>query len=170
MISNRIRSIFGISSGCIVIFMSGCGTGTQEGFCKGASNSGYVAATTDINGDPWKLEVSPETSTISCSEPGGTGTVSLVAVIQDSMKVPKAGLVISTAAPESEKYGLKLAEAMPNTDSCGTARFTFQWTCPPSPGLKAGGTVVIYSGALRGQATVTVEYYKPPTTALQGLH
>ncbi len=159
MISFKTKSLLTLTTGTLIASLGGCGTGTSEGYCKPAKNSGYVAATEDIDGKAWTLSITPETQKITCYTAGDKGTVRLFATIKDSMGIAKGGLSIAVDAPKSAAFTLSSND--PNTDSCGTAMAEFTWACPSISGEQVGGTVVFFSGALRGQAELTISRYVP---------
>lgn len=165
MKNNTLRVLLACTSAAIFIGISGCGTGTSSGTCKPARNSGYVAATTDADGSPWKMEIYPADVSQPCKK-GTSGTTIFTAVIKDSLKIPKGGLSISGTVGTGD---MTLTSASTNTDSCGTAQFEVSWTCPSDASLPESGTnLVVSSGALTTSTKFSVVLTVPTSSALIG--
>ncbi len=158
------KTFLTLASAGILLTANGCSTGDESGLCKPAKNSGMTAATSDISGDPWTLEITPKDGIIQkCASTSETGTLRVFAVIKDSQKIAKGGLAINAAVGEISGGILKLASQDTNTDSCGTASFDISWKCPDSAGDERAGSILIWSGALSNSATITINHFVPVT-------
>jgi uncharacterized protein YceK len=155
----------------VLVVTSGCGTATEDGLCKPASNSAMVAATTDTNGKPWSIAVGgadvanaggQNSYEIKCAGASEQGSLRVTAVIKDSLNIPKAGLVVAAnLGGISSVFDLTAADT--NTDSCGTARFDIDWKCPDTQGDTREGALVVSSGALSGSLKISITHFLPVT-------
>jgi hypothetical protein len=172
---NIPKALVAIASGALLIAANGCSTATDNGLCKPAESTGMVAATTDPNGEPWSLIVgstnagssegdaaTAATYELKCTNSAEQGSLRVESVITDSLKVPKAGLVVAANLGGISGV-LDLTAADKNTDSCGTARFDIDWKCPADKGEIRESTLVVSSGALSGSLKITVEHSDPAT-------
>lgn len=181
--------LLGAEPNCIavasILVLIGCGTADENapGRCVTSSQSGYVGATTDTNGKKWSFDVQPESISLFCVSPGGTGVVQVIGTVRDGQGLPISSVSVGSAV--SEFGGLRLvtnenlAEILgqfrnfsgaaqritasdESTDDCGVALFSVFFACPSAAGLSVGGSFMAYSGPLFSKpVSIQVQLQEP---------
>ncbi|MEY3903902.1 MAG: hypothetical protein RL189_3208 [Pseudomonadota bacterium] len=157
--------------GCLLIplltFMGIQSCSTVEegtGRCKAFKDPKYVASSQDTDGKKWQLLVSPEVVDLKCDKLGAPGVIYFTATVLDGQGFAKPALAITDqfigSSQSSDGGGFKRVDGETDsaTDSCGTARFRYDWTCPDAK-KSTGGFFYATSGPLASKAIkVTLEH------------
>jgi hypothetical protein len=132
------------------LLCGGCGSAATDelGRCKAVDDAKFVAASTDIDGKEWTFELGVETVDVRCNSASEAGSITITGVIRDSLRAAKAGLVVRpNLSGESKSLSVNKAASDTNTDACGVASFTLNWSCP-STNKELAGSFQASSGPL----------------------
>ncbi|NBW80198.1 hypothetical protein EBR21_00440 [bacterium] len=170
------KFVIHLSSIVAVVALQSCSTvepGT--GRCKAFKDPKYVASSSDTDGKPWTITITPDSIELKCDYSGSKpieGLMTFTAVVKDGQGFAKPALAVNSGFSGSATsqgatgfFGNPDGKDDVATDSCGTAVFTVRWVCP-APKKTAGSYFYVTSGPLASKSVkVTLEHIVQPDTA-----
>lgn len=146
-----------------VLGVQSCST-VENGRCKPFTEAKYVASSQDTDGKKWQLLVTPEVVDLKCDKLGASGDLEFTAIVLDGQGFAKPAVAItnkfigSSQSSDGGGFAFDKSNSDSATDSCGTAVFTYKWTCPGEK-KSTGGLFYATSGPLASKPVkVTLEH------------